>query len=267
MSTRIHQAHVEIHLTDLCCDAIIGIYPFERAHRQRLELNLCLGLPAEDYWACAESGDLSCSINYAEVKALCLFISQEGHFRLLETLTATLARALFLNRSPYAPSPRSLRLQASKPDVLGGEARPAVSLALSDTEPPALLSTKRRLTWERRAVEQTTLNEASSSPKRLTHEPGALIVLCDAPEVYVAYLRAHPHQLSALTLVPNGATLLMSGKWFGVNGAPTAPNAPPDALTLGQVVSGAQYKELWCLEGGEAITVLRAPEPAERSVL
>jgi hypothetical protein len=115
-------------------------------------------------------------------------------------------------------------------------------------------------------VEQRDLHEASSSPKRLRHEPGALIVLCDAPEVYVAYLRAHPRQLSALTLDPNGATLLISGKWFGVNAVDTAPNAPPEALTLGEVVSGEQYKELWCLEGGEAISLLRAHELTERSL-
>lgn len=258
MSALTSQASVAVHLEDLTCEAIIGIDPHERLTAQPLTIDLTLTLDAHDYWASAAHGDLSRSVNYAELRQLCLFLAQEGCFYLLETLTATLARALLLNAERSGVTPRSLSIRASKPEVFEDNSKPSVSLALSPEQLPPLPVTLPPIAWLLRAVEPSAQREVSSAPKRLTHEPATLIALCVAPEVFVAHLTARPHQLSALTLRPNAATLLRSGKWFGVYPDAATTGAPPQALQLGEVVTGTRYSELWCLEGGEAFTLLRS---------
>ena len=54
----------KILIRGLSIDAIVGIYPYEREHEQPLLLDLTLELPLKE---CAQSGDLSKSINYADV--------------------------------------------------------------------------------------------------------------------------------------------------------------------------------------------------------
>ena len=254
----LNQTCVEVSLEALRCEAIIGIYPYERRQTQPLTLDLTLSLDAARYWRCAALGDLNSSVNYATLRSISLFLAQEGHFRLLETLTSTLARAVFFHAEQPSPGLISaLTVKASKPEVFEDGSRPSVSLAVQPDQLPPLpsLTSAPQVSWETRSVEITASQEPSTAPKRLSQGPAELSPLCVSPELKVFGLRAHAQQLSALSIGPSSATLLLTGKWYGVRSS--AASSPPKALQQGQAVGASEYQELWCLEGGSAITLTR----------
>ena len=134
-----------VNLEALSLDVIVGLLPHERVTRQRLTLELSLELPPASFWAAADRGALEASVNYAQVAALARFVAEEGRFRLLESLLGALAR-LLLAAPAHREGRTALRgvsLSASKPQVLGGNPAPGVSLrcaagALPPPPPPRL---------------------------------------------------------------------------------------------------------------------------------
>lgn len=265
MSVLTQEAQVQITL-QLCCDAIIGIYPRERLTPQQVRIDLDITLQAQQYWWCALYGDLSHSIDYAFLRDICLWITQEGHFRLLESLLATIARSIFrISQSQALKSqvtePQTtehpilnLHIKASKPNIFEDGSQPSVSLKLSPHMLPALPPSPIKMIWKAQEVNDPTIGEISTSPKRLRHTQADLQVLCDLPEVYIAHLTAQPQQLSVLTLPQKSATFLLAGSWFGVLKQGSA-STRPQPLSLKEKISGSRFKELWCLEGGEALVI------------
>jgi len=258
-------ATVTVSLKALRLEAIIGIYPQERLQAQALELSLALSLKASDYWRCATLGELNHSLNYASVMTLVTFLAQEGRFRLLESLTATLARALLAVPGPHEERAEllALTIEASKPEVFADAATPSVKLALSQAQlppqPKASASTTLLRGWQTSSLERGVSVEVSSSPKRLSVGPAQAELLCELPEVTVARLTSLPHELSTLKLLDDSALLLISGKWFGApHGA--REGAAPQRLPLEELISAERYRELWCVEGGVAFALHRTAQ-------
>lgn len=99
----------KILIRGLSIDAIVGIYPYEREHEQPLLLDLTLEQPLKE---CAQSGDLSKSINYADV---CLkvtdFVRQQKAL-LVETLAEDICRFILDQYHPRSVTLRLLKTQA-----------------------------------------------------------------------------------------------------------------------------------------------------------
>lgn len=106
-----------IELSEFRFDTHIGILPWERKQTQPLDVSLRLGL---DLQQCAETGDLSFSLNYAAVCHQVLFLAQIGRWRLLETLGHAICRHLLLR--PTAAEKRAtlseIEVRLAKPAVL-----------------------------------------------------------------------------------------------------------------------------------------------------
>lgn len=86
--------HVE--LTDLRCEAVLGVLASEQARTQPLVFDLVL----EADLSGAAGGDLTRSIDYAAVQRDVLFLAQHGRWRLLESLGTAVANRLL---APPAP--------------------------------------------------------------------------------------------------------------------------------------------------------------------
>jgi len=106
-----------IELSDFRFATHIGILPWERKQTQPLDVSLRLGL---DLQQCAETGDLSFSLDYAAVCHQVLFLAQAGRWRLLETLGHAICRHLLLR--PAAAEKRAtltdIEVRLAKPGVL-----------------------------------------------------------------------------------------------------------------------------------------------------
>ena len=116
-----------ITLDHLQLEVIIGLLPHERVEKQRLQVELALGLSKSELWRCGGQGTLEDSINYAEVAAWVEFISSYGTFRLLESLSLSIMRLIC---SPPAPYEERAQIEAVwcgfwKPDILPSS-RPGV---------------------------------------------------------------------------------------------------------------------------------------------
>lgn len=99
----------KILVKGLKVNAIIGILPHEREFEQPLELDITL---EHDIRACAVSGDLSLSINYAEVcKEVTAFI-KEQKAQLIETLAEDICSFILKKFQPHAVTLRILKTQA-----------------------------------------------------------------------------------------------------------------------------------------------------------
>ena len=86
----------KIRMEGIAVNAIIGTLPHERRRRQRLLIDVELGL---DLKAAAERDDLALSVDYSEVERRTVEIAENGSFRLLEALGGALG-AMLLSYEP-----------------------------------------------------------------------------------------------------------------------------------------------------------------------
>ena len=117
---------VSLSKVSLSFPCVLGLSEWERRETQTLELELAMSLDLDD----AAGGDLGHSVNYAAALDQVQFIAQHGHWRLLESMEAAMARLVL---SPPAAGERraqvrSVVVRLRKPDVFGGRAVPSVEI-------------------------------------------------------------------------------------------------------------------------------------------
>lgn len=86
-----------VFIKHLKVDCIVGILPHERVTKQELIADIEM---EHDLKACAKSGDLSLSINYAETAKLVSDYIQERKAELLETLAEELCELILKSFKP-----------------------------------------------------------------------------------------------------------------------------------------------------------------------
>jgi dihydroneopterin aldolase len=114
-----------IHLR-LQTECIVGILDRERVTPQPLEIEVAMELDLEQ---CGRRGDLDLSVNYASVDGALRFLTTEGRFRLIESLSVASLRWLLLPPGPdetRAPIDR-VHIRFDKPTVMP-DACPGVSM-------------------------------------------------------------------------------------------------------------------------------------------
>ena len=80
-----------IFITALTCDAVIGIYDWEREVKQRLEIDLEMWF---DLHAAASSDAIEDTLNYKSVAKRVLALVEGSSFRLVEALAGEVARVV-----------------------------------------------------------------------------------------------------------------------------------------------------------------------------
>jgi 7,8-dihydroneopterin aldolase/epimerase/oxygenase len=116
-----------VFLRDLVLSASIGVYPYEHAARQRVRINVDLGV--EDDGARALSrvrvgrDDLSRVVDYEKVAATVRSIVNGGHVRLVETLAERIAEACLAD-----PRVHLARIRVEKLDIFADAASAGVEI-------------------------------------------------------------------------------------------------------------------------------------------
>ncbi len=115
-----------IELTDFSFKTIVGILPRERVEKQTIEVGLRLFLDLD----AAAFGDLSKSVNYADMAEQARFLAQAGQWWLLESYAAALCSLLL---APPAPGEERAQIDAvellvHKPEILGEAATPGIGV-------------------------------------------------------------------------------------------------------------------------------------------
>jgi len=80
-----------IYLNDLRVDAVIGIYEWERRTRQRVILDIEIGV---DISKAASTDDIENTLNYKAVAKRIINYASESSFQLVETLAENIARII-----------------------------------------------------------------------------------------------------------------------------------------------------------------------------
>lgn len=111
-------------LRELQLQAIIGVYPHERLHRQRLTLDLAMEL---DIRSSATSLVLAQTVDYAKIARDLRLLLQGAQFHLLETAAEAIA-AFILAPSPEYARPQSVQVTIAKPSALDNAATPSVTI-------------------------------------------------------------------------------------------------------------------------------------------
>ena len=115
-----------IVLSGMSFPCLIGVFDWEQERPQTLSVEIALALDLDG----AAGGDLGASVNYAEVLEEVQFLAREGHWRLLESMAAAMARHVLAPPSPARPRPpvEAVRVKLAKPDVFKGRAVPSIEL-------------------------------------------------------------------------------------------------------------------------------------------
>lgn len=118
-----------IELDDFRINCIIGVLEREQREPQNIELEIRLGLDLRP----AAGGDLSRSVNYADVADQSEFLAKFGRWRLLESLGAAICRLVLSEPAPQESraSVEQVQVLMRKPEILGDQATPAVRLQRS----------------------------------------------------------------------------------------------------------------------------------------
>ncbi len=105
-----------VFLRDLVLSASIGIYPHERAARQRVRINVDLGVEDDGARALSRArvgrDELSRVVDYEKVAAAVRGIVAAGHVRLVETLAERIAEACLTD-----PRVHLARIRVEKLDI------------------------------------------------------------------------------------------------------------------------------------------------------
>ncbi len=124
-----------LRVDDVGFSCVIGIYDEERTRPQPLRVTLALPLNAA---ASAATGDLACSVDYARLLGQVGFVLEHGAFRLLETAGEALCAVVLGSVAGVADS---VALTLRKPEALGGNGVPSLSLRRRRRQPSRHAST------------------------------------------------------------------------------------------------------------------------------
>ncbi len=78
-------------IRDLKIETIVGLYPWERLARQTLLLDIDL---ATDIRQAAKDDDLTFTVDYSSVCEMVTTLTQQGQFKLIETLSEKVAQCI-----------------------------------------------------------------------------------------------------------------------------------------------------------------------------
>ncbi|WP_416885647.1 dihydroneopterin aldolase [Marinospirillum sp.] len=113
------QTHDQIVIDQLCFEASLGLYEWEKDTPQPLCLDACLYV---DLKAAAAAQDLSLSVDYAQVSQELMALAQAEHHDLVETLIEKMAQHLLLHH-PVQAVQLTLRKLKAVPQAQGVGAR------------------------------------------------------------------------------------------------------------------------------------------------
>ena len=77
-----------IHIRDLMCRCIVGIYPDERREKQDVIINITLWA---DYRAACRSDDIADTVDYKAIKKQVIRMVEDSSFQLIERLAEEIA--------------------------------------------------------------------------------------------------------------------------------------------------------------------------------
>lgn len=113
------QTHDQIVIDQLCFEASLGLYEWEKDTPQPLCLDACIYV---DLKAAAAAQDLSLSVDYAQVSQELMALAQAEHHDLVETLIEKMAQHLLLHH-PVQAVQLTLRKLKAVPQAQGVGAR------------------------------------------------------------------------------------------------------------------------------------------------
>lgn len=103
---------------DLPIQTIVGVYPAEQVHPQKLLVSLALQYSSKDCVAFLETDDLADAMDYQKAADFIILFCAEHQFGLLEHLCASLASELM----SLFPQCCALRLKITKTQAVPGSA-------------------------------------------------------------------------------------------------------------------------------------------------
>ena len=114
-----------VFLRDMVLSASIGIYPHEHASRQRVRINIDLGVTDDTALAGVTVGadELSRVVDYEKVANRVREIVGSGHTRLVETLAERIAESCLAD-----PRVRTVRISVEKLDIFADTASAGVEI-------------------------------------------------------------------------------------------------------------------------------------------
>jgi dihydroneopterin aldolase/D-erythro-7,8-dihydroneopterin triphosphate epimerase len=105
----------KIHIRDLMCRCIVGIYPEERREKQDVVINISMWA---EYQAACKSDDIEDTVDYKSIKKRVIAMVEDSSFNLLERLAQEIADICLENRrvkrvSVMVDKPGALRFARS----------------------------------------------------------------------------------------------------------------------------------------------------------
>lgn len=99
-----------IHIRDLMCRCIVGIYPDERREKQDVIINITLWA---DYRAACRSDDIADTVDYKAIKKQVIRMVEDSSFQLIERLAEEIAGICLAN-----PRVEKVAVSVDKPRAL-----------------------------------------------------------------------------------------------------------------------------------------------------
>ena len=99
-----------IHIRDLMCRCIVGIYPDERREKQDVIINITLWA---DYRAACRSDDIADTVDYKAIKKQVIRTVEDSSFQLIERLAEEIAGICLAN-----PRVEKVAVSVDKPGAL-----------------------------------------------------------------------------------------------------------------------------------------------------
>ena len=99
-----------IHIRDLMCRCIVGIYPDERREKQDVIINITLWA---DYRAACRSDDIADTVDYKAIKKQVIRMVEDSSFQLIERLAEEIAGICLGN-----PRVEKVAVSVDKPGAL-----------------------------------------------------------------------------------------------------------------------------------------------------
>ena len=111
----------KIYITGLAVDTLIGVYDWERQHKQRILVDLEL---QADLSKAAKSDNVDDTLNYALVAQKVVHTANDSQFKLIEALASHILDTLLQS----FPLIQRAKLTLSKPDILANAKNVAVEM-------------------------------------------------------------------------------------------------------------------------------------------
>jgi dihydroneopterin aldolase/D-erythro-7,8-dihydroneopterin triphosphate epimerase len=99
-----------IHIRDLMCRCIVGIYPDERREKQDVIINITLWA---NYRAACRTDDIADTVDYKTIKKQVIKMVEESRFQLIERLAEEVAGICLAN-----PRVEKVAVSVDKPGAL-----------------------------------------------------------------------------------------------------------------------------------------------------